>query len=171
MVENLSHRHSFGENAIALAKLSIPVAALLAIGVPAAAGWISQTIATYQAENMLGQLGLFEKIPVTDGFNFSKDGTEISFGLDLPQKNGTSHHMTVIFSKDKVSETIVGNSKDNPAIKIVANNVISQKSLSFSPFSLPHSDVIDIKNSNEVRLEGNVEVFLPTKKMLDNPSP
>lgn len=159
-------KHSFKEYSIAATKVSIPVAAFLAIVVPVLVGNISHIIAKYEAENMLGQLGLFEKIPVSGGFNSSKDGTEISFDLNIPQKDGTSHHISVIFPKNNVSTD--GNFNDDLAVKITAENVIKQESLSFSPFSFPHSDVEDMETSDEIRLEGNVDVFLPAKKTLDN---
>lgn len=168
MVENPVSKNSFKESVVTVAKLSIPVAVLAVVGVSASAGWISQMIATYEAEYMLGDLGLLGKIPVTDGFYSSKDGTEISFGLNIAQKDGASRHITVIFPKNKVLKNTDGNSKNNPAVKIAAKNVIEPMPLSISPFSLPHSEVKDIKNSDEIRLEGEVDIFLPAKKTLDN---
>lgn len=159
---------SIKENAIALAQISVPLAILGAFCVTAGVGVISHVIATYQAEFMLGKYGLLGEAPVTDGFDFSKDGKEISLGLNISQKGGTPHHLVVIFPRDKVVETIVETSSARPSIRIKAGNIVKSNPLNFSPFSFPHSNVIDIYASDEVRLEGNVEVFSPPSRALTN---
>lgn len=158
MVEKSISKNSFKENTVALAKLSLPIALVVAVGVPAAVGWISNVAATYEAEDMLRQLGLSRRITLDNGFNISRDGAEISFDLEIFQKDEPSHHLTIIFPKDKASETPVANSKVKPAVKLAADNIVKIKPLSLSPLSLPRSEVMDLRTSDKIRLEGNVEV-------------
>ena len=137
---------------------------LVSIFASAAIGEVSKWHETPKAENMLKQLGLLDKNVSIDGsFGFSEDGKEVKASLSLSQKDGTSRSLTIIFPRDNVSGIIAGK---NIAIKIEPENIIERKSLSFSPFSLPHSEVKDLKTSDKIKLEGTVNVIFPTKKSL-----